>query len=240
MVDVRPHSAEAPAAAPLPRWTAVLPGLLAAVGFAVPVTLLALVVRGKVSGLAELDQRAITAATSLTRQHPALLSALKTWETALQPLPVYVVATVVCLLVWWRGGLRSRAVWAFLTMMVAWNIALDLKYVVQRVRPVVDDPVSSAPGYSFPSGHVANAAAACTAVTILLWPLLRSSTARATVVVLAGVVVVLTVLDRVFLGVHFPTDTVAGVLVGCGLVLSSFLGYRGASRRRHDTEAEHE
>ncbi|MDQ2755754.1 MAG: phosphatase PAP2 family protein [Actinomycetota bacterium] len=229
-----------------------MPGLVAAVAFSVPVTVLALVVRGKVSGLAELDQRAITAATTVTRDHPGLLDALKAWETALQPVNVYVVATAVCLLVWWRGGLRARAVWAFLTMMVAWNIALDLKYVVQRVRPVVDDPVSSAPGFSFPSGHVANAAAACTALTILLWPLLRSAAARAAVAGVLGAVVVLTVLDRVYLGVHFPSDTVAGVLVGSGLVVSSFLGFRGyqglrGSRRplgrgrpHHHHETEHE
>jgi len=212
----------------------VVPGLLAAVGFAVPVTVLALVVRGRVDGIAQLDQHLILAATVVTRDHPVLLSSLKAWEAAFQPTNVYVVATVVCLLVGWRRRLRSRAVWAFLTMMVAWNIALDLKYVVQRVRPVVDDPVSSAPGYSFPSGHVANAAAACTALTILVWPLLRSTSARVAVVGVAGAVVVLTMLDRVYLGVHFPSDTVAGVLVGSGLVLSSFLGYRGISRRRHD------
>ena len=236
----RPTSVEAPAGVPRGRWAAVVPGLVAAVGFAVPVTVLALVVRGRVQAVTDLDQRLIRGATGVTRDHPALLSALKGWETALQPVNVYVVATVVCLLVWWRGGLRSRAVWAFLTMMVAWNIALDLKYVVARVRPVVDDPVSSAPGYSFPSGHVANAAAACTAVTVLVWPLLRSTAARAAVVGVATATVVLTMLDRVYLGVHYPSDTVAGVLVGTGLVLSSFLGYRGVSRRRHDPEAEHE
>jgi len=216
----------------------MVPGLVAAVGFSVPVTLLALVVRGRVSGLAELDQRAIATATAVTRSHPALLGVLKGWEAALQPTNVYVVATVVCLLVWWRGGRRSRAVWAFVTMMLAWNIALDLKYLVQRVRPVVDDPVSSAPGYSFPSGHVANAAAACTALVVLLWPLLRSRASRVAGVGVAGAVVALTMLDRVYLGVHFPSDTVAGVLVGSGLVVSSFLGYRGWSRRRHDPRAE--
>jgi membrane-associated phospholipid phosphatase len=225
---------------PRRRWASVLPGLLAAVGFAVPVTVLALVVRGRVQVVTDLDQHLISAATRVTREHPALLSALKTWEAAFQPVNVYVVASGVCLLVWWRGGRRSRAVWAFLTMMVAWNIALDLKYVVQRVRPVVDDPVSSAPGYSFPSGHVANAAAASTALVFLLWPLLRTTTARAGVVGVAGAVVVLTMLDRVYLGVHFPSDTVAGVLVGSGLVVSSYLGYRGVSRARHDHEAEHE
>jgi membrane-associated phospholipid phosphatase len=40
-------------------------------------------------------------------------------------------------------------------------------------------------------------------------------------------VVLLTALDRVFLGVHFPSDVTAGVLVGSGLALASYAGYRG-------------
>lgn len=224
-------SSRAPVGVPRRRVAAIGWGLLAAVGFAVPVTLLALVVRGSRSELVEGDRAAIAAATAVTRDHPGLRSALLVWQTALQPLPVYVVASLVCLLVWWRTGHRARAVWCFLTMMVAWNLALDLKYVVQRVRPVVDDPVSTAPGYSFPSGHVANAAAAGTALLVLLWPLLPGRRARGTAVALVALVVALTALDRVYLGVHYPSDTVAGVLVGSGLVLSSWVGFRAWSAR---------
>jgi undecaprenyl-diphosphatase len=42
-----------------------------------------------------------------------------------------------------------------------------------------------------------------------------------------GVVVVLTALDRVFLGVHHPSDVVAGVLVGGAVVGASYVGFRG-------------
>ena len=91
-------------------------------------------------------------------------------------------------------------------MMVAWNIALDLKYVVQRARPVVTDPVSSVPGYSFPSGHAANSAAAATAIVIMNWPLLKTTAAKVVACTVASAIAVLTALDRVFLGVHFPSD----------------------------------
>jgi undecaprenyl-diphosphatase len=112
-------------------------------------------------------------------------------------------------------------------MMVAWNLALDLKYVVQRTRPVVIDPVSSAPGYSFPSGHAANSAAAATVIVIMIWPLLKTTAAKVVACSVAGTVVLLTALDRVFLGVHFPSDVTAGVLMGSGLALASYAGYRG-------------
>jgi len=206
------------------------PSLLAR-SASVGVSALALVIQERSGPLATFDQSVIRAATDVTRAHPGLLSALLVWQAAFQPLNVYVVATVVCGLAWWRGGLRSRAIWAFVTMMVAWNLALDLKLVVARARPVVADPVSSAPGYSFPSGHVANAATASTVLVILLWPLLPRRS-RPYAVGLAAVVILLTALDRVYLGVHYPSDTVAGILVGCGIAVASFLGYRGWRRNR--------
>ena len=38
-------------------------------------------------------------------------------------------------------------------------------------------------------------------------------------------VVVLTMLDRIFLGVHFPSDVTAGVLLALGLSAASHLGF---------------
>ncbi len=198
-----------------------------AVATAVPVTALALLARDKVDAVIAFDDAAIRAATEITRAHPALATALVVWQEAFQPRWVYLVGTGVCVWIWARRGLRSRAIWGFVTMMAAWNIALDLKYLVQRARPVVADPVSHAPGYSFPSGHAANTAAAATVVALMVWPLLKTTSARYAVCSLAALLVALTAADRVFLGVHFPSDVVAGVLVGSGLAWASYVGYRG-------------
>ncbi|MCU1537628.1 MAG: phosphatase family protein [Humibacillus sp.] len=204
--------------------------LLKAVGyglvFAVPITVLAFVVREKVGVVTDLDERLITAATDITRDNPWLRTALLSWQEITQPRYLYILATIVCIVVWRRHHLRSRALWAFATMMVAWSLQLALKEIVQRARPIVSDPVSSAPGYSFPSGHVANAAAIATVLVLLLWPVL-SPAARRWVVGTFSLVVLLTCLDRVFLGVHYPSDVLAGVLFGVGLGTASYLGYLG-------------
>lgn len=196
-----------------------------AVGFSIPITALALVTRSESSPLVVLDQRIIASATDLTRAHPVLLDSLIVWQQLFQPVYVYLVATGVCVWVWRRHRLAGRSVWAFATMMLSWNLALDLKLLVQRARPVVEEAVAVAPGYSFPSGHAANTAAAATAVTILLLPTLARR-GRAVTLVVAATLVVVTALDRVLLGVHYPTDVVAGVLLGVGIVLASYAGYR--------------
>lgn len=195
------------------------------VGVAVVITGIAFLVRSRFDPMLDLDESAIRRATDVTREHPAFRSALLAWQEAFRPIWVYLVAAVVCAWVWLRHGLRSRALWAFLTMMVGWNVALDIKLIVQRARPVVEDAVSHAPGYSFPSGHASNATIASTALVVLLWPVVTARAGRAAMIVVASLVAVLTALDRVFLGVHFPSDVAAGLLLGVGLVLSSYAGY---------------
>lgn len=208
------------------------------VAFAVPVSLLALVVRERFGPILRLDESVIRHTTDFTREHPTFRSVLVAWQWALQPWRLYVAATACCLWVWLRRGLRTRAWWAFITMMVTWNLALDLKYLVQRARPVVQDPVEKAPGWSFPSGHAANTAGAFTCLTLLVWPLLGAA-GRRVVATGAAAVIVLTALDRVFLGVHFPSDVTAGVLVGCGIALASYAGYAGWNPATAEGDARH-
>lgn len=205
--------------------------LARAVGYgvvvAVVIAVLTFLVRGRFDPLIDADEAAIRHATSVTRGHDGLRSFLLTWQRLSSPTIVYVVGTLACLWVWLRRHLPTRAAWAFVTMMVGWNLALDLKYVVRRARPVVARAIEHAPGYSFPSGHAANATIGASALVVLLWPFLRVRAAQVTTVAVAAAFVAVTCLDRVFLGVHFPSDVVAGVLLGVGLVLASYAGYLG-------------
>ena len=102
-----------------------------------PITALAFVVREKFLPVIELDEHLIAAATDITRDNPWLRTVLIGWQEATQPRVLYVFATIVCIVVWRKYGLRSRALWAFATMMVAWALQLALKEVVHRARPVV-------------------------------------------------------------------------------------------------------
>jgi membrane-associated phospholipid phosphatase len=207
------------------RWHRLPCGLGYAAAVAAPVTGLALLVR--VDAVRTLDERLIASATAVTRADPVLRRVLVVWQEAFQPAWVYLAGTATAAWLWRRHGLKRRAVWGFTTMMLAWNVALDVKYVVRRVRPVVAEAVSHAPGYSFPSGHAANVATVGTVVPVMVWPLLRGRPARTAVVLGAVGVIAVTAIDRVLLGVHFPTDVAAGVLLGSGLALASYAGYRG-------------
>ncbi|MGN6721133.1 MAG: phosphatase PAP2 family protein [Marmoricola sp.] len=112
---------------------------------------------------------------------------------------------------------RRAAFWVVGVLAISRLGASGLKALVERHRPSFAEPVQTLSGWSFPSGHVATAAAACGCVIVISTMLIRRRGLRRLVIGAAIFVVLLVSLDRVVLGVHYPSDTVAGWLVG-GLV----------------------
>lgn len=212
-------------------------GAVAMVLFVVPVLLLGFAVRQKFDPLIRLDNDLIRSATTFTREH-GIGDTLIALQGISRPFLLYILATGLCLWAWLAKDLRSRALWAFVTMMVAWNFGLLAKVLAHRARPVVEDPISHSPGFSFPSGHAFNVAVVSTVVVFLLWPLLSSLGHRVSVV-LAAVFSLVVGLDRIFLGVHFPSDVLAGYVLGVGITFSSWLGFIGKTSATSSSGPSH-
>ena len=200
-----------------------------AVAVAVPLALLAFLVRTNFDPLVDLDDRVLRAATDFTREHAGFRTAAETWEVVSQPWVVYgLIGLPVVALAWFRFHLRTRAMWALATMATGWAVAALVKVLVGRARPVFDEPFAVHSGYSFPSGHATNNAIVVVIVLLLLRPVLGSA-ARWALLGAGALWVLVTCADRVFLGAHFLSDVTAGVLLGCGLCLASYAGYTGWS-----------
>ncbi|WP_448631392.1 phosphatase PAP2 family protein [Cellulomonas soli] len=228
----RGPGSQQPAPAAPSRARRLVRAVLAALSTAAVVMVFALLVREQWPPLVRFDERLVTAATAYTASTPGLLPVLRVWQWAFAASRLFVPVAAVCLLFWWRTGRRTRAWWALGTILVAWVVANVAKELVQRARPVLDAPVANAAGYSFPSGHAANTASMTTALVVLVWPELRTRRARTLAVLAAVGLTGLTAADRVLLGVHYPSDVLAGALLGSGVVIASYLGYRGWSHRR--------
>lgn len=118
---------------------------------------------------------------------------------------------------------KGIAIFLFLSVFSGWLVSTVLKLVVARARPDVVPHLVDVSDLSFPSGH-----AMLSAVTYLtLGALLaRTQEYRATRLFVMGVGVFLAViigLSRIYLGVHYPTDVLAGWGAGCLWALACWI-----------------
>jgi len=91
---------------------------------------------------------------------------------------------------------------------------LVLKLGFNRPRPAIFVPEVRAVSSSFPSGHAMSAAIVYGTVAYLAARLHRRAWARALVMLVAMIVILLICISRLYLGVHYPSDVVAGVVIG--------------------------
>ncbi|GAA0686913.1 phosphatase PAP2 family protein [Streptomyces malaysiensis subsp. malaysiensis] len=148
------------------------------------------------------------------------------------------LAVAVGWLLWRREWLL--ALWVAVTAAAGTALQQAIKAGVDRARPQWPDPVDSAHYAAFPSGH-----ALTTTVTfgLLLW-LLTLHGAPAKWLRLMAVVAAVSVLGvgftRLYLGVHWPSDVLAGWLLGAALVYAAIASYGCVRSRTSERRASPE
>jgi undecaprenyl-diphosphatase len=128
---------------------------------------------------------------------------------------VLVPLAVVCCLVLVRAGLRREACAVALSLAGAMLISDVVKLLVSRPRPPVEH-LQSVTGSSFPSGHATQASAFWFSLVLALRATRATPMLLRAAGALALALVVAVALSRVYLGVHYPADVIAGVLLGTG------------------------
>lgn len=150
--------------------------------------------------------------TSLQQYQSPTLDVFFNLITATGEETFYIV--IASIVLWcWNKQLAHRVGFAFLTSTV---VNPTLKELFAIDRPIGVDGVDSqrlhtAEGYSFPSGHTQGATSFWFAMAVgiknnLLWAF-------------AIVMIALVAVSRLYLGVHWPTDVIAGIVIGVGWVL---------------------
>jgi undecaprenyl-diphosphatase len=108
-----------------------------------------------------------------------------------------------------------------------------LKELFARPRPSFADPLLSETSYSFPSGHAMLSLITYGVLAYFAVLALQTWRARTAVVFGAALLVILIGVSRMYLGVHYFSDVVAGFAVG-GLWLSTLITGMETIRRRRD------
>jgi membrane-associated phospholipid phosphatase len=141
---------------------------------------------------------------------------------------VFVAAVALVL---WVAGKRREAFFLGLALAGAGLFSVFLKQLVHRARPI--EVQSFQGGFSFPSGHTLSATAV---YGFLVYLLLRDPPRRAwhyALVVPPLALIGLVPLSRVYLGVHWPYDTVASLALGISWLSILITLYKFPPLERH-------
>ena len=161
---------------------------------------------------------------SLLTSDAALRAWLVTHHTPWLDAPMWLLSAAGVLGSIWVAIAAVMASWVPRLRPAAWQVVLavflaqavvdwGLKPAIQRPRPFVADATSRVVGYqpptwSFPSGHSASSFAAATVFAFAL-PRRRARWLWLLAALIAG--------SRVYIGVHYPLDVVAGAGVGVAI-----------------------
>lgn len=181
------------------------------------------------SALIDFDQ---DVATWFVDQRTPTLDTWANFGAMLADTLVKVIATAVIAVIMfalWRS-LREPLVVALALVLEA-SVFITTTWIVGRNRPDVERLEESPVGSSFPSGHVA-AAAAYAAVAIVIFERTRNVWIRSVTVVVVVALPVIVGIARMYQGMHFFTDVVAGVVLGAASVVVVYLIFRPGRDQR--------
>ena len=152
---------------------------------------------------------------------------------------------------------RTRAIGIMSTISIAIEALLNnvlLKNIIARTRPYDEiegliNLVGKQSDYSFPSGHTGAAfavAGAMLVVALFGLPMIEKSgeisrkdpsLSFKLISVLLIMYATLLAFSRMYVGVHYPTDVLCGLLLGLGTSAMAYLIYQMAIKKIHDKKA---
>ncbi|OZE33521.1 hypothetical protein CH278_12930 [Rhodococcus sp. 05-2254-5] len=192
-------------------------------GFAFAVVVLAVAVHSN-GWLTSAD--APVAAWFVDHRTPALDDLALAVTTAGGPAETAALGLVVAVLLVWRTKRYGPALVMLATVGSASMLCTIVKLVVGRERPPQSIQLMLETDFSFPSGHVTGTAA-LSLMLALLAGTRRSRAVRTLFLGIAVAIVVAVACTRMYLGVHWLTDVLAGALLAaCAVTLGSYALHR--------------
>lgn len=139
--------------------------------------------------------------------------------TALGGLALTIVLGLLAVVIFLLAKDPAAAIHLAITATGGFFISTWTKGLISRPRPSIIPQLIHASGFSYPSGHSITSAAIYLTMAILACRHFKSLPARVTLLFLAGIMIALISFSRLYLGVHYPSDTMSGALVGISWAL---------------------
>jgi undecaprenyl-diphosphatase len=161
--------------------------------------------------------------------------------TALGGVPVLFLSTAAVAGFLWMS--RNHSGMWLVIIATAGGLLLSsvLKYLIDRPRPDIGTQLSNTYTTSFPSGHSMMSAVVYLTLGSLLANVVRRRRLKLYILSLALLATFLVGVSRVYMGVHWPTDVLAGWTAGLVWAILCWLVARQLRRRGalHEVDQEH-
>ena len=134
--------------------------------------------------------------------------------------PTVLIFLLILTLVLFMVKKRIAAIWTLVTVLLCgMGAPALLKLLFVRPRPPY--AMMYVPGYSFPSGHSTVSAVFYGMLIVLALMYLEKEWLKILTVFVMTLIILLVMWSRVYLGVHYLSDTIGGLLLGSAQILFS-------------------
>ena len=162
--------------------------------------------------------------TAIRGDLPASLTVLFRTITHLIDIPVIITWVLIVAFIFYRKQWKLESYLMLGNLTLAGILIVTFKNIYQRPRPEILHLVEEK-GFSFPSGHSLAVTIMVGTLIVILSQRIKNTVWRKIVQILLSLYIVSVLVSRIYLGVHYPSDVIASLCVGLGVLFMEFPFY---------------
>ena len=162
--------------------------------------------------------------TAIRGDLPSSLTFLFRTITHLIDIPVIITWVLIVSFIFYRKRWKLETYLMLGNLTLAGILIVTFKNIYQRPRPEIVHLVEEE-GFSFPSGHSLAVTIMVGTLIVILSQRIKNSAWRKVVQIGLGIYLVSVLVSRIYLGVHYPSDVLASLCLGLGILFIEFPFY---------------
>lgn len=155
---------------------------------------------------------------------PEFLTLLFRAITHLIDIPIIITWVLIVAFIFYRKQWKMESFLMLGNLALAGILIVTFKNIYQRPRPEILHLVDEK-GFSFPSGHSLAVTIMVGTLIVIFSQRIKDKLWKRIVQILLGFYLLSVLVSRVYLGVHYPSDVLASLCVGLGVLFIEFPFY---------------
>ena len=162
--------------------------------------------------------------TAIRGDLPETLTLLFRAITHLIDIPVIISWVLIVAFIFYRKQWKMESYLMLGNLTLAGILIVTFKNIYQRPRPEILHLVEEK-GFSFPSGHSLAVTLMVGSLIVILSQRIKNTVWRKIIQILLSLYIFSVLVSRIYLGVHYPSDVIASLCVGLGVLFMEFPFY---------------